>query len=362
MSTEDDDNQTEANDNSSSKPTMTVALARAAHLLLIAIAAALATVALALDSDSFENEAAFVFNPTGRSLQRDGPPGPTFNAINKKWKSKGTRRNCNGNWSSWSRCEETSLGAAQRCRTYTIATTARNGGTECRHDDGEVECDDRTCNKNCQGNWGEWGECQATSDGGAQRCRVFKVARATVGRGLECKHDDGAEECDNTGCGQDCEGYWGEWRKFGRLQRCRYFSVKTPALGGGSACAHVQDEEQCEIPIMTRVRTDLGIGEYKRNPQTYNDLFKEEVAASLGVDKDRVVIVHVYDDGSKIFEFYIENDPDLAVTESLRTKIEDGSVTISYAGALKAVVCKGDACEDGWGNVLIDPIEAIRNG
>merc|ERR1712037_828229 len=131
-------------------------------------------------------------------------------------------------------------------------------------------------------------------------------------------------------------------------RKCRVFEIKTPALGGGSECEHEQGEEECESPIITsRVRVDIDFAEYEERPDYFQNIFKEDVAASLGIDKDRVVIVNVYE-GSVIFEFYIENDPDLLAARSLQTKIEEkGKVCVSYASVLAARICKGDACEDG---------------
>jgi len=80
---------------------------------------------------------------------------------------------------------------------------------------------------------------------------------------------------------------------------------------------------ECESPIITsRVRVDIDFAEYEERPDYFQNIFKEDVAASLGIDKDRVVIVNVYE-GSVIFEFYIENDPDLLAARSLQTKIEE---------------------------------------
>ena len=222
------------------------------------------------------------------------------------------RRDCRGSWSPYGQCEETGpRGKSQKCRTYSITRPASGGGRRCRYDDGETECrDDSSCNKNCLGSWKGWGECQATSEGGAQRCRAFKVFAPAVGDGRECKHAEGEEECDSTGCAVNCEGYWGEWSESDDSRKCRVFEIKTPALGGGSECEHEQGEEECESPIITsRVRVDIDFAEYEERPDYFQNIFKEDVAASLGIDKDRVVIVNVYEGESPPLNHCISHDP-----------------------------------------------------
>ena len=122
--------------------------------------------------------------------------------------------------------------------------------------------------------------------------------------------------------------------------------------------ARVCEGNVCENPITTRVKVDLDFAEYEQRPQSYENLFKEEVAVALAIEKSRVVIVNVYEDESTMFEFFMTNDADLAVAESLRAKMQDGSVTISYAQVRQVVICKDDACEKEWG----DPIKLVRSG
>ena len=117
----------------------------------------------------------------------------------------------------------------------------------------------------------------------------------------------------------------------------------------------------------TRVKLDLDFAKYLNTPGYYKDHFKLDVAKFLGIDKDRVIIFNSYQFGGDgtltvpsgtVFDLYIENDPDLALARSLRTKMQDGSVTISYAQVRQVVICKDDACEKEWGN----PVELFRNG
>ena len=248
----------------------------------------------------------------------------------------GEKQDCKGSWSPYGQCEEAGgvpgntgspscrfedgevkcggtgpRSKLQKCRTYSITKPASGGGRRCRYDDGETECrDDSSCNKNCLGSWKGWGECQATSEGGAQRCRAFKVFAPAVGDGRECKHAEGEEECDSTGCAVNCEGYWGEWSESDDSRKCRVFEIKTPALGGGSECEHEQGEEECESPIITsRVRVDIDFAEYEERPDYFQNIFKEDVAASLGIDKDRVVIVNVYEGESPPLNHFLSHDP-----------------------------------------------------
>ena len=114
----------------------------------------------------------------------------------------------------------------------------------------------------------------------------------------------------------------------------------------------------CEDPITTRVKVDLSFAEYQQRPESYENLFKDEVAVALTIERERVVIVDVYEDESTIFESYMANDPDLVLAESLRAKVENGTMGMSFARALQAVICREDACEKDWG----DPIQLIREG
>ena len=96
---------------------------------------------------------------------------------------------------------------------------------------------------------------------------------------------------------QNCEGYWSEWGESDNSRKCRRYEIKTPALRGGSECEHEQGEEECENPpiITSRVKVDLDFAEYEQRPVYYQNLFKDEVAATLGIDEERVVIVNVYE-------------------------------------------------------------------
>ena len=117
-------------------------------------------------------------------------------------------------------------------------------------------------------------------------------------------------------------------------------------------------DDVCKDPITTRVKVDLDFAEYQQRPESYENLFKDEVADALTIERERFVIVDVYEDESTIFESYMTNDPDLVLAESLQAKVENGTMTMSFARAIQAVICKEDACEKDWG----DPIQLIREG
>ena len=123
------------------------------------------------------------------------------------------------------------------------------------------------------------------------------------------------------------------------------------------------------------MKLDLDYDKYMNTMGYYWDHFKLDVAKFLGIDKERVCLFNSYQFGGDgtltdhhcshltvpsgmVFELYFENDPDLALARSLRTKMQDGSVTISYAQVRQVVICKDDACEKEWGN----PVELVRSG
>ena len=54
---------------------------------------------------------------------------------------------------------------------------------------------------------------------------------------------------------------------------------------------------------------DIDFAEYEERPDYFQNIFKEDVAASLGIDKDRVVIVNVYEGESPPLNHFLSHDP-----------------------------------------------------
>ena len=76
-------------------------------------------------------------------------------------------RDCQGEWGDWGDCSAQCGGGIQR-KTYTVSKTKLGNGSECPNSDGETE--ERACNTDacvsCQGEWSDWGPCSAQCGGG----------------------------------------------------------------------------------------------------------------------------------------------------------------------------------------------------
>jgi hypothetical protein len=125
--------------------------------------------------------------------------------------------NCVGSWSGWSTCDKTCGGGTQS-RTYTIATAAQNGGTQCPTTNGAREtqaCNTQACPVpiNCVGSWSGWSTCDKTCGGGTQS-RTYTVTTAAQNGGTYCTVPNGAREtqacntqaCSATGRTTSCYG------------------------------------------------------------------------------------------------------------------------------------------------------------
>ena len=86
-------------------------------------------------------------------------------------------RDCQGEWGDWGDCSALCGGGIQR-KTYTVSRTKLGNGSECPNSDGETE--ERACNTDacvsCQGEWSDWGDCSAQCGGGVQR-KTYTVTR-----------------------------------------------------------------------------------------------------------------------------------------------------------------------------------------
>ena len=152
---------------------------------------------------------------------------------------------CVGSWGSWGSCSAT-CGGGTESRTYSVSTTAANGGNDCAVSDGSSEsqaCGTGACPVDCAGSWGSWGSCSATCEGGTVS-RSYAVSTAASNGGNDCAASDGTSEsqaCGTAACPVDCAGSWGSWGSCsatcGGGTESRSYAVSTAASNGGTVCA-----------------------------------------------------------------------------------------------------------------------------
>jgi len=199
--------------------------------------------------------------PTNDGISR---PKRSLLQFNDDDNEKEKKQNCKGDFGDFGECQM-KAGKMQKCRVFKIETPAAGGGKECKKNDGEEDCESKGCEVDCEGDFGDFGECQMKA-GKMQKCRVFKIETPAAGGGKECKKNDGEEECESKGCDDDegeesiakanvianvdCEGDFGDFgeckMRDGKMQKCRVFKIETPAAGGGKECKKNDGEEDCE--------------------------------------------------------------------------------------------------------------------
>ena len=163
-----------------------------------------------------------------------------------------TRRcdvNCQGKWSEWSACDNTS--STQR-RTFSIQVPQSLNGTKCEAKDGAIET--KKCKVNCEGEWKYHGEDGTVGDdschANGNKMKYFYRTRAAKNGGDTCSEVDDLTE--NFGekqgyigivgvkkepCGINCEGFW---RNYGGCDesgnQTRTYEITTEPKNGGKAC------------------------------------------------------------------------------------------------------------------------------
>ena len=104
-------------------------------------------------------------------------------------------RDCQGSWTSWSECS-TNCGEGEKQRTYRVSRTKLGKGNDCEFENREIQkeqCNNGVCPVNCQGSWGEWGECSQSCGGGVRK-RTFSITRPATNGGSECRNAHGEEQ------------------------------------------------------------------------------------------------------------------------------------------------------------------------
>lgn len=104
-------------------------------------------------------------------------------------------------WNDWGDCSET-CGEGYKKRARTITQAPEWGAPACPHLADEDECKLIECPQHCQGDWGEWGACTATCDGGFKD-RKYEVTTKEAYGGNKCPPDE-QEVCQTQNCPEDC--------------------------------------------------------------------------------------------------------------------------------------------------------------
>jgi hypothetical protein len=129
------------------------------------------------------------------------------------------------------------------------------GGEACGETTRTVNCASKPlCAKDCQGNWGGWGECSEFCGGGTQT-NQFNISPngEPNAAGKPCPSPSLlTQACNTQPCKVDCvPGPWSDWDIECPLcglnvTRHRTRSVVTPSQGGGAECV-LDDYQKCDI-------------------------------------------------------------------------------------------------------------------
>jgi len=184
--------------------------------------------------------------------------------------------NCEGKWGAWGQCAgpnmqllapavptygysgtgemENCCGGGTKSRTFSVTKDLVCGGEQCKAGHDQVDsttCCEAPCPVDCEGDWGEPGEC-CSSCGGGQHERIFIVTQEALHGGKQCAHKHGdvkREVCnDDIPCPIDCEGFWSEWDQC--TDECgpdgtqtRHWIVTVEAEHGGAQCSHIDQTQ-----------------------------------------------------------------------------------------------------------------------
>ncbi|CAD7963513.1 unnamed protein product [Amoebophrya sp. A25] len=169
-------------------------------------------------------------------------------------------------WGSWSTCDKECDGG-QTSRTREIVKEPAYGGKPCEGGLSETKaCNMQKCHTTADcvlADWGSWGECSKSCDGGQQE-RTRSIESAAKFGGEPCR-DPLVEMrgCNEQVCQQPVDCVWGDWNSWsacskscngGEKTRSRQISVAP--LAGGQLCTAKEmsevaacNEEPCDTPV-----------------------------------------------------------------------------------------------------------------
>jgi len=115
---------------------------------------------------------------------------------------------------------------------------------------GGVDC---VPNSDCQGQWSEPGECDKECGGGTQTL-TYSITKEKEGGGVACEalsNDTKKQDCNTQECPINCEGDWSDYGECdavcGTGQQTRTYNVKTPAQYNGTACPAENDQSEQRV-------------------------------------------------------------------------------------------------------------------
>lgn len=170
---------------------------------------------------------------------------------------------CPGLWSEWGNCSE-ACGLGVHYRSFTVNTSAAEsaGLTDlCAAFGGTSEnrlCNLGNCSVDCDGDWLDWGRCNATCEGGSRQ-REYSVLTPAQHGGNESSCPAAHNETESAVCNThncsaqvNCTGEWGRWARCsdeeGGLLTCgggnrtrRYMVIHYAANNGTNATCNATD-------------------------------------------------------------------------------------------------------------------------
>jgi hypothetical protein len=175
--------------------------------------------------------------------------------------------NCVGEWGAYGNCYYNEGSHKNvRCRVYGISTDGtQNGGNGCPYPPSYEECTTAGCSQpvDCVGVWLPYELCAYDeTDRQNQRCRRYRVTRASAYNGFECPQVQNAQQCAISNCAQPIACIGG-WRPYGPCnddgQRCRAYTIRREAAHGGYECPYQENFEQC-VPCPQVIENGDGVG------------------------------------------------------------------------------------------------------
>eukprot|EP01128_Nolandella_sp_AFSM9_P000118 TRINITY_DN1019_c0_g2_i1.p1 TRINITY_DN1019_c0_g2~~TRINITY_DN1019_c0_g2_i1.p1 ORF type:complete len:835 (-),score=95.18 TRINITY_DN1019_c0_g2_i1:2-2281(-) len=155
-------------------------------------------------------------------------------------------------WSQWTICTE-ECGGGERSRTRTVLEEETGDGVCIDVLLQTDSCNPQVCDVDCVvTDWGQWGSCSASCDGGNQT-RTRTVTTPATGAGT-CPSLSESTQCNDTPCtGEtDVDCIVGEWTEWGVSDaEClggvslRTRVVVTPRSGNGAECLDLQESDVC---------------------------------------------------------------------------------------------------------------------